>query len=254
MWCTRKLRALNYPQWSSFDLSNFSHVQTLVAWLEDTKIRAYPVEDRAPLRTLDGEWELQFRKYLQQLHFPHKSNMDFAAGHWTIVVNWLLAYAMSLEYRDNAEKYNEQALRQAEAKQTKKHPINTADYNSAQFLSSLKELTTLLHIPMHDDPAVLLNSIRKAVKNKFSPAALAQHKVDVAGEAGLHLDTSISDAKFPLGFNTGDSNLNKASTILRLLYIKDLRELQTNINDLIVSVQAFTANPKTNATLGKVGR
>ena len=91
--------------------------------------------------------------------------------------------------------------------------------------------------------------------------------------SALHSDTSISDDKFPLGFNTGgvcvwcacvvcvcgvrvvrvwyacggyalclafphslqttESKTDVASTILRLLYIKDLRMLQTSINDLI---------------------
>lgn len=40
---------------------------------------------------------------------------------------------------------------------------------------------------------------------------------------------------------------------MRLLFIKDLRDLQTNVNEIIVAIQAITANPKTDSSLGKVG-
>lgn len=56
------------------------------------------------------------------------------------------------------------------------------------------------------------------------------------------------------GFSLGDPVLNKAAKILRLLYIHDLRQLQTKINESIVSVQNITANPKTDTKLGQVGR
>lgn len=61
-------------------------------------------------------------------------------------------------------------------------------------------------------------------------------------------------SRFPLGFTTGDALADKASAVLRMLYITDLRELQDAVNDLLVTVQEFTANPKTDASLGVVGR
>lgn len=45
-----------------------------------------------------------------------------------------------------------------------------------------------------------------------------------------------------------------AATILHMLYIKDLRGLQTIIDETIVNVQNYTANPKTDAALGRIGR
>lgn len=57
-----------------------------------------------------------------------------------------------------------------------------------------------------------------------------------------------------VGYDMGDAVLNKAAKILSLLYIQDLRDLQTKINEAIVSVQSITANPKTDTKLGRVGR
>ena len=55
-------------------------------------------------------------------------------------------------------------------------------------------------------------------------------------------------------FSFSDYIINEAAKILRLLHIKDLRELQSQINYAIVAVQAITANPKTDSRLGKIGR
>lgn len=56
------------------------------------------------------------------------------------------------------------------------------------------------------------------------------------------------------GFNMGDAMLDNAAKGLSLLYIQDLRNLQTKINETIVVVQNITANPKTDTKLGKVGK
>ncbi|EIE26545.1 hypothetical protein COCSUDRAFT_59071 [Coccomyxa subellipsoidea C-169] len=61
-------------------------------------------------------------------------------------------------------------------------------------------------------------------------------------------------SSYPLGFSMGDEKTDLAAKILRMLYIKDLRALQTQIDDMIVQIQEFTANPRIVASLGVVGR
>lgn len=51
-----------------------------------------------------------------------------------------------------------------------------------------------------------------------------------------------------------DPSVNDAAKIIRLLQIHNLRKLQTRINQAIVAVQKLSANPKTDQSLGKVGR
>lgn len=55
-------------------------------------------------------------------------------------------------------------------------------------------------------------------------------------------------------FITYVDTVDTVARCLRLLYIQDLRNLQTKINETIVSVQNITANPKTDTKLGKVGK
>ena len=50
-----------------------------------------------------------------------------------------------------------------------------------------------------------------------------------------------------------DSAVNEAAKIIRLLHVTELRDLQTRINEAIVAVQAITANPKTDQSLGQIG-
>lgn len=64
----------------------------------------------------------------------------------------------------------------------------------------------------------------------------------------------LATADFPLGFATGDARLDAAAALLRMLYVADLRELQDAVNDILITVQEFTADPKTDASLGVVGR
>lgn len=71
-----------------------------------------------------------------------------------------------------------------------------------------------------------------------------------------------------------DKLIDKAAIIMRMLFLKDLRELQTSIDQTIVRCQVilfivvsdifkvifccyvkeYTANPKTDSRLGRVGR
>lgn len=48
--------------------------------------------------------------------------------------------------------------------------------------------------------------------------------------------------------------INQPIDVLNLLFIQDLRELQTKINEALVAVQSITADPRTDTKLGKVGR
>lgn len=106
----------------------------------------------------------------------------------------------------------------------------------------------LLCVPRHADYLITLEACGKIVCKRLNTEALLNpNLVVVKGK-----EFPILEAE--LGFNMGDPVLNNAAKILRLLYIHDLRDLQTHINEAIVSVQNITANPKTDTKLGQVGK
>ena len=66
---------------------------------------------------------------------------------------------------------------------------------------------------------------------------------------------SLGEATFPLGFqSSGKQAVDSAMRVLRLMHVRELRQLQDRVNEMIVTMQEFTANPKTNTQLGRVGR
>lgn len=118
---------------------------------------------------------------------------------------------------------------------------------SDDFKAGVTSIAKLLKVSAHPDHLVTLEACSKLVCDRLNSSALADPSTVVAkGKPFPIMDTD-------LGFDMGDRMLNNAGKALSLLYIQDLRNLQTRINEAIVGVQSITANPKTDTKLGKVG-
>ena len=242
----RKLRALEYHHPDTFNINNEGEVRNLIVWLEDKCIRHYKIEDRAALKEIKNEaWISTLKKYLSELKCPVENLSKKAA-----VVNWLLSNAIQLKYAADPDKYN--AVHQEKSKSfgNKKALLNSTTIDDPEMKVGIENLRKLLKIPQHDDPVLVLRAIAKVVAEKLSDDAIK----NVNKQQSSRKDEYLSLHDTSLGFNTKDPAIDEVAKILRLLQIHNLRDLQTQINAAIVATQKLTANPKTDQSLGRVGR
>lgn len=244
----RKLTALDYHAAESFNINDEKEVRNLILWLEDQKIRHYKIEDRGPLRNIDSpDWIKAFNNYCNDISSPIKSSR--LVEH----LEWLVTFAVRLEYSDNAEKYINQTSEEVKKnsvnapKVISSNPLDNMDFESAEFKNGVNMLAKLVNITLHPDHLITLRAVSKLICQRLSTEAL--ENPDSVVPKGKAYPVMEAD----LGFDTGDYVMNQALKVMRLLYIHDLRDLQTHINECIVAVQNLTANPKTDTKLGKVG-
>lgn len=248
----RKLKALDYHSVDSINPSVPEDLKALVVWLEDQKIRHYKIEDRLPLRDSTGEdWNTAFKKYLEDLFCPHDVVTSFSAA-----VDWLLGYAVQCEFDDRRNEQSSalkcglsSAETPASLPQASEKSALDVDPKSKVFADSVQTLARLLMVTSHPDPAVTLEAVRLVIEEKLSQSAIQEAKSKPRDKKERKFKVSGKDC----GFSVGNPALEEAATALRLLHIKELRTLQTQINQLIVTAQALTADPKTDTSLRAVG-
>ncbi|KAL5273993.1 C14orf166 family protein [Megaselia abdita] len=238
-----KLIALDHPSPDSVNHNDRLNFASTVLWLEDQKIRQYKIEDRENLRQVNNlqVWEPAYAKYKKDLGMRSLSTPQAELA-------WLLGYAVKLEYCDNTEEYNHFSSSNLEGTSFKPKikPDNffdNMDFQSREFISVVSKLANPLKVPQHYDHLKQLEAVHRIIEERLSPAALQKDIVDgqpFPFEKGNDVVSEDPDLDYPI-------------RILRLLQIQSLRELQTKINETIVSVQNLTANPKTDTKLGKVG-
>jgi len=245
----RKLDALKYPQLELFDPNDELKIRNLIIWLEDLKIRHYKVEERDPLRNVkSAEWSSALEKYLIDIGMPSKPrNMNE-------ILDWLLSYAVRLEYSDNVQEFSKitaefvtDQRRTAAPTMEAANPLDKFDFSSPEFIAGVNAIADQLEITKHPNHLITFEAIATLVKTRMSKKVLANlNKLRPKGKPYPVLEADM-------GFDSADEVLNQAAKIMRLLYIHDLRQLQTKINECIVEVQTLTANPKTDTRLGRVG-
>eukprot|EP00803_Ostreobium_quekettii_P009173 evm.model.scf_3267.2 EVM.evm.TU.scf_3267.2 scf_3267:6281-12405(+) len=234
------LDTLRYPRAAAFDHQKVEEFRVLVAWLENTKIRLYKMSDRTSLANIKSpEWDSAFRKYLGDLECPvHYDESNPAA-----VVAWLVRTALDYDYHDHADEYNSSASqRAARQRHTSRSGVTYPDANCPPVKEALAKLCDQLHVRIPTQSSVQrIEALIEALNDRVFPALDRPTRRAVGV---LDLDP---------GFSTGDAAVDKAATLLRVLFVKDLKRLQTFIDETIVQVQEYTANPKTDSKLGRVG-
>ncbi|XP_065563317.1 RNA transcription, translation and transport factor protein-like [Artemia franciscana] len=245
----RKLNALNCFL-ESFNPADEDQFRSVILWLEDQKIRQYKIEEREGLRDVKSSlaWSKSYEKYLEAVGCPSflKTRNE--------QLDWLLCLAIKLVYQEKSNRYSgtiegSENKFQGPAKPSivPTNPLDNMDFESQDFKNGVKVLAGILNVGVHPDHLVTLEAVARVINVRLSTEVLKNPgKFSIEG-------TPYPFAEADLGFDTGDPALNQASKVLRLLFISDLRDLQTKINECIVGIQRITANPKTDTALGKVG-
>ncbi|XP_075752488.1 RNA transcription, translation and transport factor protein isoform X4 [Rhipicephalus microplus] len=177
--------------------------RSLVAWLEDQKIRHYKLEDRAALRALDAPgWMQAFETYLQDLGCPHKSSDT------KTVLDWLLGLAVHLEYSDDPDKYvkaSKEADRDTGApKMVHANPLDDLDFDCQEFRQGVQALAQYLGVTQHPDHIVTLQGVCALIQERLSTTGLETVKQRSTQGKPYPLKESS------LGFDTGGSLLAKS--------------------------------------------
>ncbi|PNW71772.1 hypothetical protein CHLRE_16g679164v5 [Chlamydomonas reinhardtii] len=263
------LRALKYPQ-VPVDLADADQLRKLVIWLENLKIREYKIVDRKGLAdTASPGWDAAFAKYLKDLDCPVPPGDQRAA------VEWLVGFAVNLDYEDNADKMKApEAAGKANpasagasssaastsatsqpGKSSKADEGAFSDLDDPQVAAAVLQLIRAAQVPWcgggeGGDQADVVSAMQAAAERLACQVGPAQRPGvwRPEGPAAQCL------AEVPLGFEVQGEALSSAAKVLRLLYIRDLRRLQSQIDHAVVDMQEYTANPKTDSSLGKVGR
>jgi len=215
----------------------------LVNWLEDRKIRALEVADRVSLRIDSPAFDSAFREYLRQLHCPLEYSSFSDPAVLEEVSAWLVAHAISVDYEDLSEECLdlENAIEVDDS-------AEVLDGRSCLLDTEVDRLGSLLQISRKDaekTPEFMIR-INNAIRFTLPFLRQGNEAVEPAEQPQLR--------DFPLGFDSHNAIVNQMSLVLKMLYLWDFRELQTDLNALIMLGQDFTAAPKTNTAMGKVGR
>ena len=96
-------------------MDNVEAFQNAVKWLENRKIRIYSPEDRVTLDNIkDPNWAVAFSAYIAELGGSSDSGFE-TPGERGRVLDWLLTYAIGMEYSDRAEELQKIQVEDASA-------------------------------------------------------------------------------------------------------------------------------------------
>lgn len=233
----RKLQALNYPELESACLSGQDYCK-IILWLEEEKIRLYDKIDRKPLRDFNQGWYTLVADYAKELGVPADGLSERDVAVKLKVLNGLTNVAVHDIYRDKVEAHELEVAPQQ----------GTADMAERQRLGllipAINKLLDQFSLPLLPDSAVDADTVA---------ALLCVHArvCPPTGEArGVPLDLD----RIPIGIPIDDPEVKRAAAVLRVMHGLELQQLQVNINHVINELQSLTADPKTDARLGRVGR
>ena len=236
----------------------------LAEFLEDTIIRALPVDARDGLRrgkTSDASVAVDaLNAYGAALTPPVR---ELGAASADACVDALLERAVALKH-DDIVGDNEQTDEDVDALErvSKRLKLSTSVEDVGAALTSergrraLEALAKTLgvasasdNVDSYDalDACVMLERCVEANERFVLPFS------DVDGAAVARNPPTLDDVPSGVGLDD-DPVVDAAVRVARLLHVNDLRRLQSDADALLVAMQEYTADPKTDSRIGRVGK
>ena len=255
----RQLQTLNYPKADQFQADDPQQFRQVVNWLEASKLRTakgFTLKD-----TYAANWDDLYRQYLKDINCPlewYTSGTGFNSN----TLTWLVGQAIKLQYSVKAKELNDKSSAlmmisdggtcpSKKMKTVSSNPIENLDFQSTDFREGVRRLADLLKVTQsHPDHLVTLEACCKIIRTRLNQKNI-RNSAKLASEPGESFE--LKDHDFGVPPDIEDPVLKEAVKILRLIHLNNLRDLQSDINATIETVQAATADPKTDTRLGKVG-
>jgi RLL motif-containing protein 1 len=191
------------------------------------------------LLRFDEDWDASYAAYLAEAGCPFELSLPPSESDLLFALEWLLGRAVELEWQDFVANPESSSLCAFVPSQT----FQMAPELDPEICDNVRALASELGVPIAADIPLLLQVCCRVICQLCPEDATIAESSSVA---------QALDA-LPLGFCTGDATVDRAAKVLRLLYIADLRDTQNHVNEAISRMQQYTADPKTDSRLGRVG-
>ncbi|CAM9858840.1 unnamed protein product [Scytosiphon promiscuus] len=195
----------------------------IVSWIEDTKVRGLAISDRDPLRTPGPGWEAAFFDYLREMGCPD----DFKTAGRTIGgggansgailrgLSWLIDEAIACDFEDNGKDYVAAARK-----------LLSEDCHSPQ---QAAEGVTGSELQQHNQGSRPSSGGTAGTANDVTTGK------DGFPQEGRHVFPELEG--FAAGVETGSDACDSVASVLRMLFLSDLRRLQDEVNGVIAMAQ-----------------
>ncbi|KRZ93560.1 Adenylate kinase isoenzyme 6 [Trichinella sp. T8] len=251
----KRLESLNYRGAHSLNLEDDCQFRSLIRWLECEKIQYYGKGHCRQLSDINSPvWNKAFQQYLDNLHCTNCQRTTRYG-----VVEWLLGFAVHVAYQNQISEAEPAAKRYADGESRRNTEVDKLKHfrcDEPKFEDFVQTIANLLGVTSHPDIVTTLKSAMNIVKlrNGAVNSALSAKCSISPNEKKLEsLSAEAIDlSDFESALEIKDKALVEVAAVLRMLYVKKLRLVQSQINELITVVQEMTANPKTDQRLGKV--
>ena len=236
----------------------------LAEFLEDTIIRALPVDARDGLRrgkTSDASVAVDaLNAYGAALTPPVR---ELGAASADACVDALLERAVALKH-DDIVGDNEQTDEDVDALErvSKRLKLSTSVEDVGAALTSergrraLEALAKTLGVASASDNFDSYDALDACVMLERCVEANERFVVpfsDADGAAVARNPPTLDDVPSGVGLDD-DPVVDAAVRVARLLHVNDLRRLQSDADALLVAMQEYTADPKTDSRIGRVGK